>query len=340
MRDQRQESGCLNRDDNGSVPLKGEPMSPTMAAMAEPRELSDAEFWLEVGKGSAAQFADRTSWLYRRVESLELGGDEWAKRQVSVDFEIPKELPSLEGHAAENTWLVPISVFPKWPPLMGFSFIGPDEHAVSLYTRATNKRLDFGLVRGMVELALGHASAVNRDISPDLLASLESVVNDDHVETERVERVATELRSALQERLQTELDAEHGAGRSELAHQIAATVDLAAQLSASSVLWVPVTGKAGHGHIVKFSYVERWGLALRGWKELRVACSWRPTNLTITLPHAGTRTRFHLDVLAPGGCLRMVSADVKRFPFGPEHRPRREVAGGTRGRIAGGSAFA
>jgi hypothetical protein len=274
---------------------------------------SDAEFWIKIGKDSAAQFAQRTRWLYRRVETLELGGDESARRQVSVDFEIPT-LPALEGRAAKDTSLVPISVFPKWPPLMGFSLIGADEHPASLYTRATNKRLDLGLVCGMVDLALAHASAVNRELSPGLLASLESLVASDRVEPQQVERVATQLQSELEEKLQTELSADGESGGTSLAHHVAATVDLAAQLSASSVLWVPVVGKPGTDSIVKFSYVEGWQMRLRGWKELRVACSWRPTNLTITLPHAGTRTRFHLDVLAPPGCLRMVSCDVTALP--------------------------
>ena len=145
------------------------------------RLANDAEFWLEIGKDSAAEFADRTRWLYRRVESIEFVDDSAAKRRVSVDFEIPRGLPSPGTRAAPNTWLVPISVFPKWPPLMGFSMIGSEEHPVSLYTRATNKQLDLGLVRGMADLALRETSRTSRDLSADLLASLQSLINSDLV---------------------------------------------------------------------------------------------------------------------------------------------------------------
>ncbi|HEX3432696.1 MAG TPA: hypothetical protein VHT25_01410 [Solirubrobacteraceae bacterium] len=290
--------------------------NPTLLSGADhvARRANDSEFWLKIGKDAAAEFADRRRWLYRRVESLEFVDDSMARRRVSIDFEIPEGLPSLGDRAAPNTWLVPISVFPKWPPLVGFNLVGPDELPASLYTRATNKRLDLGLVRGMANLALGAASQTNRSLPLPLLASLESLIDADLVVDEQLETVVSQLHRELREKLRAELEAEAEQGDVELARQIAATVDLAGQLSASSVLWVPVTGDPGTDTIVKFSYFDDCRVALRGWRRLAVACSWSMSNLAITLPHVGTRTRFHLDVTAPRGCVRMVSTNVTALP--------------------------
>ena len=287
-----------------------------LLAPASLLELTDADFWVKVGKDTASAFADRTRWLYRRVESMEF--DASVNRQISVDFEIPRALPSLEDRAAPDTWLVPISVFPKWPPLMDFSFIGADGLPTSLYTRTTNKRLDFGLVLGMAELALGAASMVNRELTADLLIALEALVMSDQVASDDLERVVRGLRSELQEKLRVELEAESQTGGTQLAHKIAATVDLAGQLSASSVLWVAVTGSPGTDRIVKFSYVDRYRPSFtrthRRRAALQTACSWRSINVLIPLPHAGTRTRFHLDVHTPHGGVQLISTDLIALP--------------------------
>lgn len=278
---------------------------------------TDSAFWIDVGKDTAPQFAERTCWLYRRVESLEFVDTFEVNRRVSVDFEIPDALPDLKDRAAPNTRLVPISVFPKWPPLMGFSFIGPDGHPTSLYTRTTNKRLDLGLVLGMADLALQATSELNRELTLDLMTALESLITSDRVAADDLRLVVTRLRSELQEKLHAELEAESQAGGSQLAHKIAATVDLAAQLSASSVLWVAVTGSPGTDRIVKFSYVDY----LLTHRSLAASCSWRSTNLIISLPHAGSRTRFHLDVLGPRGGIRLISTDLIALPPSGDEEP-------------------
>jgi hypothetical protein len=252
------------------------------------------------------------------VESLEFIDGSAVRRCVSVDFEVPKDLPDLEEHAAPDTWLVPISVIPKWPPLMSFTFIGPDEHPTSLYRRATNNRLDHGLVLGMADLALKETSSLHRTLSADLQEKLLSLISADLASSDELEQVAWRLESELQSSLSSELAAEQAHGESRIARQIAATTDLVGQLSASSVLWVPVAGRPGTDRIVKFSYLDPYVVnptrAHARRSLLGIASAWRKLTLAISLPHVGTRTRFHLDVPAPPGGLRLVSADVIGMP--------------------------
>src|SRR5437588_5600424 len=99
--------------------------------------------WFEVGRASAEAYLRRRKWLVRRVESIRFVGRGSVERHVSVDFELPADLPALGERAQPDAKLVPVSVFAKWPPLMGFSLRGPDGRPVSLYVRDTNKALDF-----------------------------------------------------------------------------------------------------------------------------------------------------------------------------------------------------
>src|SRR5437588_9551259 len=93
--------------------------------------------WVDIGRRSALTYSLRRRWLFRCVESIEFLGATAVRREISVDVEIPKYLPSLEDRGEQDTQLVPISVFAKWPALMKFDLRGPDEHPASLYVRDT-----------------------------------------------------------------------------------------------------------------------------------------------------------------------------------------------------------
>ncbi len=315
-------------------------------------------FWFGIGRSTAAVYASRKEWLFRRVESIEFIGRRSVVRSVSVDFEIPAELPDLGDRAAKGTALVPISVFQKWPPLMGFSFVGPEGHPASLYLRATNKKLDFGLLLGMSDfaLALGErridrcSRELRRRIARrvrqprperlpvELRRELAALVGNARPGQAAVANAANRLKAELERQLEHALESERSRGGSEIATRIAATVDLAAQLAGSSILWVPVVGTQGTDRIVKFSYLDEyrasrldrpdeadidepgkseigWRRATEAWwKRFLIACSWRQRTLLIPLPHAGRYTRYHLDIRAPHGSVELVEAQAMAFP--------------------------
>jgi hypothetical protein len=313
----------------------------------EEREDPTQSFWFGIGKSTAPVFEQREDWLFRRVESIEFLGRKSVRRSVSVDFEIPKHLPDLKERAAPETKLIPISVFQKWPPLMGFDLIDPQGHSASLYRRTTNKELDYGLLLGMIELLLNgnshrvgaaaHDSVLSRSamallnhrwtkaaqLSRDLQDDLEAVLFADRPARERIEDIAHRLKRELDKALKVRLEAQASNDQHELALRIARRVDLASQLAASSILWVPVQGVPGTDRIVKFSYLDRYGSGQpeqnddgaerrktrrAPLRRLLTACSWRDRSVSIVLPHAGRHTRFHLDVHAPHGGIELLAA--------------------------------
>lgn len=291
----------------------------------------DEQFWLDVGRGTAAAYASHEDWLFRRVETIEFAGANSVKRSISVDFEMPRELPDLGERAAFGTKLVPISVYNKWPPLMDFNFVGPTGHPTSLYLRTTNAQLDFGLLLGMAEKALSAndcpcsgnwlrgLARCNRDgdcrrLAPQLVRELGEVVKTRRPTQKAIERATNQLRIELKKKLAHALDHERASDSKGLITQIGATVDLAGRLAGSSILWVAATGTPGTDRIVKFSYCNSFTAARNRVRRAMIRCSWAWRAIHIDLTHAGRYVRFHLDVQAPPGNVELAHVAVGAFP--------------------------
>jgi hypothetical protein len=76
----------------------------SISAQEALRQLSEP-FWFRVGRDSASVYAERKRWLFRRVEAIELVGRRSVMRSVSIDFEIPDDLPDLANRPAKGTVL-------------------------------------------------------------------------------------------------------------------------------------------------------------------------------------------------------------------------------------------
>ena len=317
------------------------------------RELTES-VWFGVGWDTADAYSRNQQWLSRRVEAIEFVGRRSVKRSISVDFEVPKGLPSLTGLVAEDTVLVPISVLQKWPPLMDFELTDPDGNPLSLYLRTTARKLDFGLLLGMADrtLALGESKRGRatwemrrklaryyrlprpQRLDPSLRARLASLIRDHFPSRTEVSEAVNELGKDLEARLRDALWRERHQGKDRIATEIAATIDLAARLAGSSILWVPVKGTPGTDRIIRFSYLSAYGASTtepleengerarptrrsrmgdRG-KRVLIGCSWRQRTLQIPLLHAGRHVRYHLDVRASEGCVELVDIKAKAFP--------------------------
>jgi hypothetical protein len=318
----------------------------------------EASPWFQIGRKSAEAYARHEEWLFRRVETIEFADLRSVKRSISVDFEMPRcGLPCLGDWAARGTALVPVSVLHKWPPLIGFQLVGPEGHPLSLYREATRRKLNFGLLLGMADraLALGESAreqafwCLRRGVALRLewparerlpLAlrqELARIVHRPEPKQADVRDAVNHLRSELNGRLGDALESASERVRDEVANQIVLTVDLAARLAGSSILWVAVEGKPGTDRIVKFSYFDEYsrrrpelageptvssgGGADRlrstvgsGWRRLATSCAWRRGTLFIALPHAGRHVRYHLDVLPPQGSLELVKVDALALP--------------------------
>jgi hypothetical protein len=307
-------------------------------------------FWVEVGRGSAAVYGKHEDWLYRRVETIEFVGRRSVKRNISVDFKIPSGLPRLDDAALKDTVLVPISVLHKWPPLMNFDFIGPNGLPTSRYLGTTNKQLDFGLLLGMAgrALLLGDSQcngtsrrrcqnwsrrrgrAESETLAPTLMRELKAIVQSPNPTPTLVAQAVNGLSAELNRRLGVALQKEWMKNSTELATRMAVTVDLAARLAGSSILWIAVDGRPETDQIVKFSYLDasresmpdaapagekRRSMQTRlWWAKWQTACSWRCRTIAISLPHAGRHVRYHLDILAPHGGVEPIAVEAMAFP--------------------------
>jgi hypothetical protein len=269
----------------------------------------EAEPWFGVGRSTVTAFAERRQWLYRRVERLEFTGARSVRRYVSVDFEVPSDLPVLWERAAPGAVMIPISVFRKWPPLMDFDLCDPRGHPASLYVRDTNKALDFGLLMGTIESAA--ASAGIPAISAELRRELAVLVASDEPGQLGVSTVVGQLVKHLRPR-------DSAPRTSDVEQKVAIALDLAGQLGANSILWVPLAGEPGTDRIVKFSYLDEFKPPEEWWKRFLIACSWRERTIAVQLPHAGRSARYHLEMEVPGEGLELMSLQTIGYPSADE----------------------
>ena len=273
------------------------------------RRLRDPDApWFEIGRSSAKPYLARKQWLFRRVETLDFQSYRSARRTVSVDFEIPwrEKLPDLGGRAPDEGVLAPISVFRKWPPLIDFSMTGQYGHPASLYTRDTNKQLDFGVLIGVIETLIDSPDGRTGRLPLELEQALAVMVASDQPNDAGIARVVNSLTDELNATVPHEGDS--------TPRHIASTVDLAAQLSRRSILWVPVVGRPGTDCIVKFSYLDEVAPDQAWWKALVTSCSWRGRTIGVPLQHAGRHTRYHLDIHTPSDGVSFIAARVFAFP--------------------------
>jgi hypothetical protein len=291
-------------------------------------------FWAGIGRRSALTFSLRRYWLYRRVESIELLGASAVRRKVSVDLELPKHLPSLEGRGEVDGCLVPISVLAKWPPLMDFNLFGAEEHPASLYAGDTNVSLSYGLLIGLIEVLRlrvqypnlvgawrgefnqkeldAFATVVDTVLPPDVLNTLPRLLLEQLAFIVAQDKPGNQQVAVATRALRDELRPELSSGDDSVARDAGEAVDLASQLGNSSILWVPLRGTPGSDRIVKFSYVDPWETYESVFRRCLIACSWSERSFWIPLPHAGLHTRYHLDISAPEG-LEVTGARASAF---------------------------
>jgi hypothetical protein len=304
-----------------------------------------SDVWFTHGRATAPAYARSEEWLSRRVEAIEFVDRRSVRRTVTVDFEIPKGLPSMGDRAAKGTVLVPIAVMQKWPPTMDFQLTDAKGHALSRYKGTTTQKLDFGLLLGMIDLVLGghrteswatrhirdgrigrrFAHPPSDQIDRSLLVELAEIVENPEPGQERVTRAMNRLNTLVQD-VHPFRPGASPRGMGAFEDGVARTVDLAGRLCAGSILWVPVPGPVGDDRIVKFSYLGAHlvsrpkfpdhpsNSALELGKRLAVSCAWRRRTMIIPLLHTGRDVRYHLNIRAPEGSVEMERVTALAMP--------------------------
>jgi hypothetical protein len=304
--------------------------------------------WFTLGRASAEAYARNEEWLFRRVEAIDFVDRRSVKRTVTVDFEVPRGLPHLGKRAARGTSLVPIAVMQKWPPTMDFHLSDQQGHTLSRYRGTTTRKLDFGLLLGMMDRVLGKRDASNPattrirqtkagrrlgrtpadHVVKALLLTLAEIVEDPEPTQDQVAQAMIGLETLLKGAHPFKPGSEPKSMR-EYMDKLAKTVDLAGRLAAGSILWVATPGRPGTDRIVKFSYLGAHldsrpdfpdapkhlsRIVKTPAKRLAISCAWRTRTMVIPLLHAGRDIRYHLDVRAPGGSVEMEKVTAVAMP--------------------------
>jgi len=187
--------------------------------------------------------------------------------QVSIDFTVP------EGELGTH---LPVSVLPKWPPLYRLDFSSADGTPLPILTSEQNGLADHALLVAFAEKtgapALGQA---------DFSKAIRSLARGPETD--------------LFKPFVTFLD-----GLGDLSDpRVARLAEVGAMLTATTLLWYPISEPPGTRTICKLDYLIRATEEIRWWERLARALSLYQPPEYITLWHAGADANFHADVEVP-----------------------------------------
>jgi hypothetical protein len=259
-----------------------------------PQHEVDLDRLRELGARSTAAFLPEQPWLFRRVESISFIGSAVLRRKVSVDYWIPRGLPSTR-RTSGLLFYVPLSVLSKWPPLLSFD-LRTDHQPGHLLTAEGNGEMDAALLKALIRDHFGPERALGCEGAAHKLATLR---------TSDAWQAYSEISSFLE-------DAEPEDARQHV-------LRIAHSMARARILWVPVVGHAGDRHVAHFSYDVRFGTAQAAFR-IRAArtLSWGGGDEYLEVPHVGQSGSYHIDVQAPEG-LQVIDTSLYFLYDRPQH---------------------
>jgi hypothetical protein len=253
---------------------------------------------VEIAADSAPALRDTERWLHRRVERIRFTERTMFRRDASVDFTVPADLPEFRSFEdGTSEYYVPIALLRKWPPRMKFDLRGADGEPLSLLTSAKNREVD--------AIAL-HALAPPGSLLDVVGKDLKRIALDSEAKAlEAFDRAAGVVARYLDE---------HQLGVAELSAWNA-TLRVAGALVANSILWVRVRGRPGDRHVVKFSFEYPAARNLLLHLRVLTALSWVPIRYQVEIPTLGERGSQHLEVELPADLeLQRVQFRIEPLP--------------------------
>lgn len=264
-----------------------------MTALDQSLKQGDREL---IAPGGALLLLDGTAWIHRRREAVEILDETAIKRQISVDFTLPTELPDavMLAKLDDLGYAAPVYVLPKTLPsnLMSFDLKDSTGGSMPLMTKAENKEISADLLVQMATRVCGQAPVEDlarrlREVAiteaPDAEAKAENLLNEDAVATSQLGRLMSH------DRFRWWLFT--------FAH--------------SSVVVVWVT-ELGSRQIVKLSFRGPITSDLSPLGRL----GWSPYQLMVDSSYVEARTH-HFEAESPAG-LRIVEAQMGTDHSGPE----------------------
>lgn len=237
--------------------------------------------YAEVGKAGAALLRSEDQWIHRRVERIRLGDLVLLERCISLDFTIPESSPEIGFTPdGESQTFLPVSVLQKRPPVMTLDIKDENGRSVPLLTSAQTSRADTAVLIESAKHVLGVdklPKKLRRDIAGISFWNVPAAL----VFRRRL-LVATAGRSR---------DALY---RNKL-NSNTEFVELATQLTTTSILWIPVERVPGARRIFKLVYgvplsQDLWGPGNRFLQ----AIGWADRSYWFELAHMGASVNYHL----------------------------------------------
>lgn len=223
--------------------------------------------------------SDERRWIHRRVETIELLAQELVRRQVTVEFTLPRSLHDDLRVGADGPWCVPIALLAK-RPLRNFDLRENDEWRAIL-GREHNAPIAASLVTAAARLAVAPA-----EVDPAAAALLESIALGDLA-------VAREALARLRA---------HGAASPQAAAILAD--DTAAYFVATfaeSYMLLALLQQPHGRHILKYSYDEHLYYVRGRPRRHRLAqrLGWSPLVIEVAVPSAAHAASYHAEVVVP-----------------------------------------
>jgi hypothetical protein len=233
-----------------------------------------------VAVASLELLTSEVRWIHRRVETIDLLGQELVRRQVSVDFTLPDALLDDLRIGPDGPWCVPLAILEK-QPLRHFDLREADEPRAVL-GREHGGPIAAQLVRMAARLAIAPDKLDRR-----VVALLDRVALGDVM---AARAAMTELR-------------EHAEDVAQIATILAnETSSYFLTTLAENYMLVALLSEAAGRRILKYSYDEHlYSVPGPGGRLQRMAqpLGWAPLVIDIPVPTAAHTASYHAEVVVP-----------------------------------------
>ncbi len=226
-----------------------------------------------IGRAAAPLLLPDQHWVHRRVQSMGYLDLHLVETGVSIDFTTPESIR--ENLRFERRTLVPLSVLPKWPPVLKFDFRDEEGRPLPLLTTHENGIVDHALL-----------TELSRRFEPSPSETFRSAIS----------RLTLGHETDLSAAFDQFLAALQPVGDDLVAERV---IELAALMAQHTILWAPVRAEPGHRTIVKLRYVVANRTPVPWYRSAARSLSWAQPIDYLTLPHIGADASFHVEVEAP-----------------------------------------
>ena len=252
-----------------------------------PNPLLSEEALKRLGQMNAELLRGDLDWVHRRREGVTILDETAIRRQVSVDFTLPRTLPGLGDLAIGETpggvaiFAAPVLLLEKRPRvLMNFDFLSESRTTVPLMTSFDNGRVSKATLEAMASARLRQDGL---DLLPDLRKVLEQIA---------VAPLGAALRWVA--RLRSPLPSDSFGEQNRLLLEDAPVRRWIETLAHSSIVMAMFEAPAIERKVVKLSYQEPISSKLPLWGLL----GWAPYHVRVDSPFVSACS-YHFEVTAP-----------------------------------------